>query len=109
MRKRLIAWLAVAAAGICLAGCKSSAPNLAYPNDPLLISKKPVEGKPTNAQPVLVADRGPTPPSAFDALGETADTRLLSRGQSPSARRELASNQITRVSEGTVLLQELSQ
>jgi hypothetical protein len=52
----------VAAAGMCLSGCKSSAPKLPYPNDPLLVSKKPVEGKKHQAESLLVVNRGPVPP-----------------------------------------------
>src|SRR5262249_469802 len=56
-------------------GCKGTPPDHAYPNDPLLISKQPIESSPLNTPPMLVAHREPlVPPSPCDALpARTAD------------------------------------
>jgi hypothetical protein len=62
------AWLA-AALGAILPGCKSTSPEQAYPNDPLLISKKPIEGKPEQSRPSAILNREPqVPPLPPDAL-----------------------------------------
>jgi hypothetical protein len=44
------------------AGCKSAPPDAPYPNDPLLVSKKPIEGKLETARPVLVVHHEPAVP-----------------------------------------------
>src|SRR5262249_13163782 len=53
----------------CLAGCKGTAPQPAYPNDPLLVSKKPVEGKLESKKPQAVVRAESTmPPLPIEAL-----------------------------------------
>src|SRR5262245_35775654 len=50
-------------------GCKSTPAEHTYPNDPLLISKKPIERNPEATRTVLVAyHEPPGPPSPLDAL-----------------------------------------
>ncbi len=72
MRRWLLrAWLISAVVSWCLSGCKSSAPKQAYPNDPLLVSKKPVEGKLNQGQgkpQALVRAEPAMPPLPIEAL-----------------------------------------
>lgn len=57
------AWLALVLGAGALAGCQSSAPRHAYAGDPLLLSKKPIDGEPrAPGRPVLVAQADPAPP-----------------------------------------------
>jgi hypothetical protein len=55
------AWLALALGGFGLLGCES-ADHRRYPDDPLFLSKKPVEGKWTQSGPQLVASNEPVAP-----------------------------------------------
>jgi hypothetical protein len=56
-----VSLIIVCASGLVL-GC-STADRKPYLQDPLLISKKPVEAQPQNARPTLLAQADPTPPS----------------------------------------------
>ena len=71
-------------------GCQhhKTAVNGKQPPDPLLISKKPVEGKPTSYEPATVTWRDPKPPAepARDAVVQQPFmSRPVSVGYSPSA------------------------
>ncbi|HLN28796.1 MAG TPA: hypothetical protein VK395_13710 [Gemmataceae bacterium] len=57
---RWIGWATLLCAG--LLGCASASSKLGYPEDPLLIAKKPVEGKPGPAEDTLIAFGEPSPP-----------------------------------------------
>jgi len=59
-RIRQIGWATLLCTG--LLGCASASSKLGYPEDPLLIAKKPVEGKPGPAEDTLVAFGEPSPP-----------------------------------------------
>jgi hypothetical protein len=54
--------------GVCVllvgaaAGCTHSAVQQKTPPDPLLVTKKPVEGKPTSGKPEMTARFDPLPP-----------------------------------------------
>ncbi len=77
MRQRMLRnWLAAGAWGCLLLGCERAAIKHPYPPDPLLISKKPVEGKPDKAGPVLTAQAEPSAPAvpASAALGRGLET-----------------------------------
>jgi hypothetical protein len=112
---KLNAWLAVAV-GICLSGCKGPAPAQSYANDPLLISKKPVEGKPNGAAPVMLANRGPVPPLPSDRLAddpsgaeEAAEQGAISQATDADRRPEMAVAPGSRPSAAWVLQRELRQ
>lgn len=67
-------------AAALIAGCKSAAPDPPYPNDPLLLSQKPIEGKLDNRPPVTLVHREPVeplPPS--EALVKNAPAALALR------------------------------
>jgi hypothetical protein len=86
-------------------GCKGTAPDHAYPNDPLLISKKPIESSPANAQqPVMVAQRAPlVPPSREDALAtRTPDGEPGREGRSAFGDASVR-NDFPRITEATAL------
>jgi hypothetical protein len=53
-------WSALGCAPIL--GCEALFPRPPYPQDPLLLSKKPVEGKPDRTEPVRLAYTEPMPP-----------------------------------------------
>jgi hypothetical protein len=79
----------LAITGGCLAGCKGTAPQPAYPNDPLLVSKKPVEGKLESKKPQAVVRAESTmPPLPIEALV----ARPAPDHSSPQARSAPASN-----------------
>ena len=59
-RMQRIGWAALLCAGFL--GCASASNRLGYPEDPLLIAKKPVEGKPGPADDALIAFGEPSPP-----------------------------------------------
>jgi hypothetical protein len=61
-RKRAKIWLLAAAGGLVL-GCQSASVRNGYPEDPLLLSKKPVEGKPGKAESVQVVHAEPKAPT----------------------------------------------
>lgn len=67
-------WLAMLGGGLLL-GCESAG-RRHYPQDPLLLSKKPVEGKPTSAGPDLIAQAEPAPPPVPAALALAAAVKL---------------------------------
>ena len=68
-RNCLKVWLAAAVAGLCLPGCKSTPAPHPYPNDPLLISKRPVEATAETARPTAVVKREPrVPPMPSEAV-----------------------------------------
>jgi hypothetical protein len=56
------AWVIAAAALLADLGCKNTAASRSYANDPLLISKKPVEGNAATI-PVALNRREPTAPA----------------------------------------------
>ena len=70
---RRIRRLALAAAGLCaLAGCHQSAVQQKPPPDPLLISKKPIEGRPhADDRDGGMTVRAPAPPAPLTS-GEFA-------------------------------------
>jgi hypothetical protein len=60
MRRLLLrTWLA---GSLAILGCKGTSAEQAYPNDPLLISQKPVEGKAASDRPVAVVMHEPRVP-----------------------------------------------
>jgi hypothetical protein len=61
-RGRSTCWLAVLAGCLALVGCERAAVRPNYPRDPLLLSKRPVEGKVENTPP-LVAQGEPVMPA----------------------------------------------
>jgi hypothetical protein len=81
----LLRWACLAAvAAAVLPGCKSTAPAQAYPNDPLLISKKPIEGDPAQSRPSALLNREPqVPPLPPDALvlKQSPPDRLFAAGE----------------------------
>ena len=88
MRRWLLrGWLISAMAAWFLSGCRSSGPKQAYPNDPLLVSKKPVEGKLNPGKPQVLVRADPViPPVPIEALvAEPAPSASLPtvRSQSP--------------------------
>ena len=90
MRPYLLrACLISAITAACLAGCKGNVPQPAYPNDPLLVSKKPVEGKLESKKPQAVVRAESTiPPLPIEALvARPAPDHSL-----PQARSAPASN-----------------
>jgi len=100
LRAGLIAVATVAA----FLGCKGTPPDHAYPNDPLLISKQPIESSPANAPPMLVAHREPlVPPCPCDVLAaRTADPEagpVVQAGLSDASVR----NDFPRITEATGL------
>src|SRR5262249_18843153 len=60
--KNLSPWLMAGWSGLCLAGCESPSVRHPYPDDPLLLYQRPVEGRIARAQPRLAARAEPTPP-----------------------------------------------
>jgi hypothetical protein len=60
IRTRLACWAAICL-GVLTLGCSTS-DRRPYLQDPLLISKKPVEGRAQNARPTLLAQADPAPP-----------------------------------------------
>lgn len=66
---RSVAWATVLG-GAVAAGCQHATGPDAYPKDPLLLSKKPVEGllSPLAQPPVQLAAAEPTPPRPSEAL-----------------------------------------
>jgi hypothetical protein len=73
----LRAWLAgVVAFGLC-PGCKTASPEPSYPSDPLLLSKRPVEGKPEQDRPRAQShgepQEPPLPPPALVSDPATCD------------------------------------
>jgi hypothetical protein len=46
----------------CALGCQSDSSRLTYSRDPLLVTKKPIEGKPDNSEFTLLAAAEPIPP-----------------------------------------------
>src|SRR4051794_25671395 len=67
--------LAALVGGLVL-GCEHEA-GTRYPPGPLLVSKKPVEGKVESAAPVLLARSEPTTPSLPPLALAKSDTRVL--------------------------------
>jgi hypothetical protein len=63
-----------------LLGCGEKAPINKHVRDPLLISKKPIEGKPEQAAPVHVAVAEPSPPPVPDEAIATAPVKLEAIG-----------------------------
>src|SRR4051812_9345664 len=61
-RIRLFGVMALMAGGIGCQHHKTAVNGTKQPPDPLLISKKPVEGKPTSYEPATVTWREPKPP-----------------------------------------------
>jgi hypothetical protein len=51
-----------AAAALVIVGCKGPAADHSYPNDPLLITYQPIEGKAESAKPSTVIHREPQVP-----------------------------------------------
>ncbi len=68
-----------------LAGCRSDGPRNPYPNDPLLIGKKAVEGTPSNAVPTLIARWEPIAPAS--PAQAVAVHRPSNEGDSAPGRR----------------------
>jgi hypothetical protein len=65
--------------GLGLAGCKTSTGSHALPSDPLLFSKKPVEGKAGSGPPTQLAQADPlVPPSRLGLLARTAPPGSIS-------------------------------
>ncbi len=63
--------------GIILPGCGLFSRRADYPDDPLLISKKPVEGKVEGTVPVMVAYAEPQPPSLPNTALDFSPPRLV--------------------------------
>src|SRR5438067_1448751 len=61
-------WLAAALASGLAAGCQTGPVHHLYMDDPLLLSKKPVDGKAEHAGSILTAAAEPTPPMERDTL-----------------------------------------
>jgi hypothetical protein len=55
-------WRIAGLSSLFLFGCESSSNRHSYPDDPLLLDKKPVESKVENAAPPNLAQAEPTPP-----------------------------------------------
>jgi hypothetical protein len=66
-----------------LGGCKTPSADNKYPNDPLLISQKPIERTPDTAQPAVVAQREPPVPAE-----PTDDLATAFPGDGPAAKAE---------------------
>lgn len=69
LRKLTPACLAVALGSGMIAGCQSGPAHHCYSDDPVLLSRTPVDGKPDSSAPTLVAHAEPAeptmPPTAF--------------------------------------------
>lgn len=81
-----MSWRTWLAAGVCAAGVLSceKAPVNKHLRDPLLISKKPVEGKPDKAGPLAVAHEEPTAPSLPATALATAPSERDAPGRAAS-------------------------
>jgi hypothetical protein len=77
---RRLAWFAAGACWFGLLGCGEKAPINKHVRDPLLISKKPIEGKPDKPAPVAVAAVEPPAPTAPETAVATAPVKLESIG-----------------------------
>jgi hypothetical protein len=93
-------WPTALLTAILFQGCKGPSPQSDYPNDPLLLSNKPVIGKSDAPQPRLVRNREPRMPQMpADALvsGPTGSEHPLIERFSYSEKRSdspgLASNE----------------
>ena len=61
--RHLLLWSWLGAVGACtLCGCKSASKEQAYPNDPLLVSKRPVAAKPEQSRPSPMTTEEPQAP-----------------------------------------------
>jgi hypothetical protein len=82
LRTALAAVLATAA----IPGCKGPAADHAYPNDPLLISYKPIERQAEAAKPVVVVHHEPeVPPLPSEVV---ASNTASVKNDGPRAREE---------------------
>jgi hypothetical protein len=96
-RKTFSGCLLAAISGSLALGCGGLGQRNNYPNDPLLMSKKPVLGRAQDARPVLLASAEPTPPSgpalalaaaprtAGNSTGNFAAPPVADSANSPSA------------------------
>jgi hypothetical protein len=100
---RLKGWLLSAVlTGICLTGCKMSSGH-AYPDDPLFVSKKPIEAKAETAPPVKVAYAEPVAPISPLALVSRPRPPLVDPLEDPSKQLPTSARHATRaVSSETV-------
>jgi hypothetical protein len=78
-------WLAAVLSGGLALGCAPARPP--YPDDPLLIGKKPVLGKAASGEPLRVASADPVPPMLSPVLLASAlpppQTPVLADAASP--------------------------
>jgi hypothetical protein len=85
-RTTICAWLAAVLGGGAL-GCPSTPKHFSYPDDPLFVSKKPVEGKADKGGPALLAAVEPAvPPAPTEALVYRAARKLESEQPKPGGR-----------------------
>lgn len=91
-------WLALALGTGVMAGCQSGAARHSYANDPLILSKRPVDGKPGPAgRPVLVAQADPAPPAMpTSAVAQASPTKpATADGRGPDLPAEAATEAAT--------------
>jgi hypothetical protein len=84
-------WLAAVCGSVLILGCGPMRPP--YPEDPLLLGKKPVTGKSTGSQPAQVANAEPTPPELSPTILASAlpppKTPVLVQSTPPADRAGL--------------------
>src|SRR5262245_18878019 len=82
-------WLVAGVSGLCLFGCGEKSAIHKQVRDPLLISKKPIEGRSDQPAPVHLTYAEPSPPPVPDAAVATAPVRLqpISAGDVERAAR----------------------
>src|SRR5215471_15136446 len=78
-----VSLVATLASGISL-GCGTTGERKPYLQDPLLISKKPVEARAQDARPILLAQAEPTPPMS-PGVSLAAAPRPVESGNPPAA------------------------
>jgi hypothetical protein len=101
-KKHLRAFWALAALAGAVLGCESTSGKLPYPDEPLLLSKKPVLGKIEDSRPTLVASAEPAAPelptvalaSAPPGLVTPSEAAVLAAKVSPpETKKETATDQ----------------
>jgi hypothetical protein len=80
-------WLLAILAGLMSGGCDSARARRPYPEDPLLLYKRPIEGRPDFAVPRAVARSEPAPPVAPAAVADAAPAAPSSGPEFRTAER----------------------
>lgn len=81
------ACLALAVGSVLTVGCAHEEASPRFPSDPLLLSKRPVEGKPTESSPTSIASSEPAAPERLlAALPDNSIGPVVLPGDPPEGR-----------------------